>query len=1691
MKNRTLRWLGVVAFVALTSPLFAQLSGSYTIDPSGTGTNNYTSFTSAISALSTSGVSGAVTFNVKQGTYTEQVTIPAVTGASATNKITFQADPTNTSAATVTYSPTGTTDNWTVRLNGCNDVTIKGLTITTGGTTYGRLVDHTGNVTNISLLDNTFNGVAGTSTSSYFAGIYYTSPSEAKGVWHVEGNTMNNISYGVYVYGSSYTTSMDSIFIENNVINTSYYGLYPRYAKYQKVHGNTVNALGTYAYNYLYYPLYGVDAQNNTMNCGTGYGFYIYTSAPTGYSPYLIVENNNITAGTYGIYASCAATSTYSPWSAASIKKNNIVLSGTTNYGIYLGYANFPSSAPGVIENNMIASNGTGTIYGYYPYHVANAVFQHNSINVSAGSLTAGRAVYLNATTSTSYFTAGGNVLKNNIIVNAGGGYALEAASAAAAGTYFTANNNNYYATSSTPFGTGSSTLSAWQTASSQDANSVWGDPLFLSATDLHVQGSSANNAGAALGVATDIDGQTRSATTPDIGADEYAPLTCFGASALNATNISDDNFDANWTSNNSTKIGSQVRYRLSGSTGAYTVIAAGTTGTANVSGLTALTSYEYSVREICSVGDTCSWSADATVTTAACALSNQCQYTVYMVDSYGDGWNGNVISFTQSGNVSGTVTLGGGSAGTATIGLCSWDSVTVAVANLGSFTYEVGFTVVSATGDTVLVRNFGSSTTASFTASTVFGSFLPVCTACPPANQCAFTVNMTDSFGDGWNGNTVSFVQNGYTVGTVGGGFTTGSSYTETVMLCDGVPVTVQVGTLGSWTAEVGFTVVNPDGITALTRASGTTFTASTVFGTFTAACSTPSCPVTDTLAIAAQTSCGPAPVTFTATPSNPANTVVWMNTDSATVGNGTSFTTPIITTNTDYYAAVYADDNSVGAVHVGPPTTLTGGFGNFTNGMWFSVLKPMTIDSISVISNGLVNFQVRISEGGGNKTSGHSGAELMRSNPITVGAAGTHQVPVGLTLTPGVYYINMAFLTGTTGALHRATGGGVYPYQIAGVMGLDSVQFGASGTNTRVYYAYDWVVSEGCVGPLTTASAIAGTVPSSAIPYSVDFNNGIPCNWISSSNTSQEWNAVATYGTSSLDGTAFVMIDDDAAGSSAGAVDAALTSPIIYAMGYDTLTVEFDHYWRSYTGTAGYVEVYDGTNWVTIDTMTTTRGSWTAPAHEMYDVAMYQNADFQVRLRYSDAAGTWGWYWAVDNFNVDGVLTPCTNVRVEVLTDIYGSETSWYIKDINTGVVWATGGPYSDVSPYNAAAALHVDTVCIPDNGTYEFRINDSYGDGLDDGTNAGWYQVDILCPWGDNRVATIDTTLTSVNGAPWGAFHYGSTTNAPMYDSTVFNISCTQYSNVTFQVDMNKVTQGFTTPEVNGFWNNWCGNCNAMSDPDGDNIWTVTLPLEVGSYQEFKYSADGWSIQEMNDPTASCTNGNATYTNRVLTVPASDTTLPVVCWSSCDACSIEVTFNVNMAWEVANGAISADGIHVAGSFQGWSPSTTEMTDPDGDGIYSVTVEMPLAQDLFYKFINGNDWAAAEASGDLAACGVSDGFGGYNRNTSVGNADTSLAVVCFTKCYDCAVSIDEALGTINLFPNPTSGAFTLERSELAGNIEVTVIGLQGQLLLATEWTAGQSELNIDLSDLAAGVYMVRLTAEEGTRTLRVAVQR
>jgi len=112
-----------------------------------------------------------------------------------------------------------------------------------------------------------------------------------------------------------------------------------------------------------------------------------------------------------------------------------------------------------------------------------------------------------------------------------------------------------------------------------------------------------------------------------------------------------------------------------------------------------------------------------------------------------------------------------------------------------------------------------------------------------------------------------------------------------------------------------------------------------------------------------------------------------------------------------------------------------------------------------------------------------------------------------------------------------------------------------------------------------------------------------------------------------------------------------------------------------------------------------------------------------------------------------------------------------------------------------------------------------------------------------------------------------------------ATVANGSC-EYS-VTFKVDMNNVASSFTTPEVNGTFNNWCGNCWPMQDLDGDNVWETQAAMIEGNY-EFKFSADNWSIQESLSPLWSCTNGNVQYTNRTLLIDENKVICPE--WELC---------------------------------------------------------------------------------------------------------------------------------------------------------------------------------------------------------------
>jgi len=74
---------------------------------------------------------------------------------------------------------------------------------------------------------------------------------------------------------------------------------------------------------------------------------------------------------------------------------------------------------------------------------------------------------------------------------------------------------------------------------------------------------------------------------------------------------------------------------------------------------------------------------------------------------------------------------------------------------------------------------------------------------------------------------------------------------------------------------------------------------------------------------------------------------------------------------------------------------------------------------------------------------------------------------------------------------------------------------------------------------------------------------------------------------------------------------------------------------------------------------------------------------------------------------------IEPTSQVTVKIITDRFGSETTWIIhRPSNT--ILASGGPYSDL-PANGVQVQDEVIVNIPANGCYKFEVLDSYGDGM----------------------------------------------------------------------------------------------------------------------------------------------------------------------------------------------------------------------------------------------------------------------------------------------------------------------------------------------------------------------------------------
>lgn len=209
--------------------------------------------------------------------------------------------------------------------------------------------------------------------------------------------------------------------------------------------------------------------------------------------------------------------------------------------------------------------------------------------------------------------------------------------------------------------------------------------------------------------------------------------------------------------------------------------------------------------------------------------------------------------------------------------------------------------------------------------------------------------------------------------------------------------------------------------------------------------------------------------------------------------------------------------------------------------------------------------------------------------------------------------------------------------------------------------------------------------------------------------------------------------------------------------------------------------------------------------------------------------------------------------------------------------------------------------------------------------------------------------------------------------------------------------------------------------------------------------------------------------------------------------------VTFAVDLSNEAA---VSEDGVSIAGNFQAaigadndWAPGATMLSDEDGDGIYTLTVQLDTGQ-YEYKFLNGIEWGTDETT-VTEECGAPNGYDGFNRllTISEGDADVTAAYI-FNSCEEIAefTSIEEVSISqeMTAAPNPFSDRTKITYTTSDEEVRIVVYNLVGQAVNVLKddfHTAGTHEVVWDGTDesgrtVATGQYFYIMEAESTVMT-------
>jgi hypothetical protein len=471
----------------------------------------YATITAAVSDLNLRGVSSATTFSLVDTSYTTE-TLPIIIDIVNLNVTTATNTLKIAPAVGVAAKVSGSSTSSVFKLNGADYITIDGLN--TGGSSL--------------TIENT-----NASTSTSTAVIWFSSKSASNGA-------TNNRIQNCVVKGFSPTTTLGCIVSSGTALG----GV-----------AEAQNNDNSYLSNFISKSQYGIAVVGPTGN-ETGLVMSSNTLGSTlagdklGFNGIALFQQQNATVSNNNIFGVLTSTTSTASGIRVAGTANGILITlnkindvKNTNTGGY-GANGIQLTSSSVTANVNVLNNiiydiagygyasGAGLAdngYGIIATSGAGYNIYFNTVNLNTDQTVNGLPAVFNVTSGVT--TVNALDVRNNTFTNYQTlGTQRYAVYSAAANTVFTDINYNNYFTNGANLGyigaANQVDLAAWKTATTKDLNSVSDSAAFVSSTDLHIPNGSLTvleSAGTPIaGITTDIDGQTRNVTKPDIGADEF-----------------------------------------------------------------------------------------------------------------------------------------------------------------------------------------------------------------------------------------------------------------------------------------------------------------------------------------------------------------------------------------------------------------------------------------------------------------------------------------------------------------------------------------------------------------------------------------------------------------------------------------------------------------------------------------------------------------------------------------------------------------------------------------------------------------------------------------------------------------------------------------------------------------------------------------------------------------------------------------------------------------------------------------------------------------------------------------------------------------------------------------------------------------------------------------------------------------